>query len=301
MGSVRKRNVVDVCDNTYLSRTWCLSNKASAPVTSFASSSEETRPRIPLIQDIRSLGTHINWEFFPPSTEISHTRKSSPFFFNLLQQYSCGTMSHIHFTNNTPDRQTGAGSGTAALPEVAEETLQVMRISKLLFALVSTFPQTIPSLIQLGTFFLEIFSRFWMWLDQTLGSFTKRIHLEKGKTNTVKTKITFSVVQSLPLDKKKASGFVLLTVSPCLRALPSLSQSLHVCAAEPARWPSHVRSCPYLKLDSSPLSILSFHQHLWFEWEGKDNLKGSLTAAREGHLADSSIKSLPKNSGKIGQ
>lgn len=36
-------------------QTWCRSSRASAPVTSLASSSEDTRPRIPLIQDIRSL------------------------------------------------------------------------------------------------------------------------------------------------------------------------------------------------------------------------------------------------------
>lgn len=35
--------------------TWCLSRRASAPVTSLASSSEDTSPRMPLIQDIRSL------------------------------------------------------------------------------------------------------------------------------------------------------------------------------------------------------------------------------------------------------
>lgn len=52
--------------------------------------------------------------------------------------------------------------GIASPPEVTEETLQVMRVSKLLFALVSTFSQTVPSLIQLCAFFLEIFSRFWM-------------------------------------------------------------------------------------------------------------------------------------------
>lgn len=37
--------------------TWCRSSKASAPVTSLASSSEDTNPRIPLIQDMRSLET----------------------------------------------------------------------------------------------------------------------------------------------------------------------------------------------------------------------------------------------------
>ena len=37
--------------------TWCRSSNASAPVTSLASSSEDTNPRIPLIQDMRSLET----------------------------------------------------------------------------------------------------------------------------------------------------------------------------------------------------------------------------------------------------
>lgn len=43
--------------------TWCLSSKASAPVTSLASSSEDTSPLIPLIQDIKSLGTDPSLEF----------------------------------------------------------------------------------------------------------------------------------------------------------------------------------------------------------------------------------------------
>lgn len=231
-----KEMLADVNDNTYLSHTWCLSNKASAPVTSFASSSEETRPRIPLIQDIRSLWTHIDREFFPPSTEIN--RNFDPL--TPPQQYSCGTISHIHFNNNIPDRQTGAGSGIAALPEVTEETLQVVRISKLLFAQISTFSQTTPSLIQLGTFFLEIFSRFWMWLDQTLGSFTKRIHLEKRKINTVKTKKPFSVVQSLPLDKKKAFGFVLLSFT----LSPSAARSLSKPSCLRCRACTLAKSCP---------------------------------------------------------
>lgn len=55
IGKCQKKTTCWYLQNTYLSHTWCLSNSASAPVTSFASSSEETRPRIPLIQDMRSL------------------------------------------------------------------------------------------------------------------------------------------------------------------------------------------------------------------------------------------------------
>lgn len=139
--------------------------------------------------------------------------------------------------------------------------------------------------------------------------------IREREMNTMKTRRIFSIVQSFLLDKKKAFGFV-VSISPCLQELPSPSQSLHVCAVEPAHWPSHVHSCLYLMLDSFPLSILLFHQHLWFEWrEGKKRIKmevrlGSLIPSRslisrEALIVDHSIKLLPKmtqvNIGKIGQ
>lgn len=63
--------------------TWCRSSKASAPVTSLANSSEDTSPRIPLIQDMRSL------ENRPTGAQPLHYLESGPLTRKMKLHHSC--------------------------------------------------------------------------------------------------------------------------------------------------------------------------------------------------------------------
>lgn len=119
--------------------TWCLSRRASAPVTSLASSSEDTSPRMPLIQDIRSLCTD---EKLDPDDTIYFECSSSPAHRLYSKSIQC-TFS----------------------PEVREEALQVMRVSKLVFALVSTSYQTAPGSVELSTLLLYVIHSLRVGLD----------------------------------------------------------------------------------------------------------------------------------------
>lgn len=198
----KKRNICWCLWYTYLWHTWCLSNKASAPVTSFASSSEETRPRMPLIQDMRSLWTHRNRELFPPSTEMSHNRESSPLL-NPSQKYSCGTISQVYSTNNkqiergnhiTTWSHWGNAAGHGNLPA-----------SPCAGQLVS------PDYSKPGSAQCIFLGDLQQILDVT-GLDAGQFHQENSpriterEMNTVKTERT-AIVQSFLVDKKKAFGF----------------------------------------------------------------------------------------------
>lgn len=59
--------------------TWWRSSSASAPVTSLASSSDDTRPRIPLIHDIRSLqGEKAHPNRVGPDSDRFHNGNTKP-------------------------------------------------------------------------------------------------------------------------------------------------------------------------------------------------------------------------------
>lgn len=64
-------------------------------------------------------------------------------------------------------------------PEVREEALQVVRVAKLVFALVGTSHQAAPGSVQLSAFLLDVVHRFRVGLDQTLRCLPKGVHLGK--------------------------------------------------------------------------------------------------------------------------
>lgn len=139
--------------------TWCLSRRASAPVTSLASSSEDTSPRMPLIQDIKSLCT--DEKLWPKN--MSHTA-----FLKFR---------HISLKNYITTNLTQWHPPAVLSPEVREEALKVVGVAKFVFALVSTSHQAAPGSVQLSAFLLDVIYCLRVGLDQTLCCLPKRVHL----------------------------------------------------------------------------------------------------------------------------
>lgn len=101
-------------------------------------------------------------------------------------------------------------------PEVGQETLQVVGVAQLVFALVGTSHQAAPGSVQLCAFLLDVVHCFRVGLDQALCCLSERVNLGRGMAKLSKKYARLRASAQQPKRLKEN-----LTLSP--RAARSLS------------------------------------------------------------------------------